>query len=1257
MTNKTNVVLVKDLKVTDLKKVASLLDLAGRSKWDKELLIYNIEKAYVTTVAIDGEEITPIVNELEKRKDRKKVRLAGEAFGEMVRIATEQGVANPYRLVDEVASKMREGFKIGQIVENPELVGVALKWIPTLRKVNYEVNLRRIVAPTRESFIALEGSAVQGTVDPVTGKLRLKANMVRQNQSSLLDMKIKEKSYFKELDNGTFIPCHKSEPGAKLMGDARHILYADLLMPLEEGQTELTDTQKQKQFAAMTMGIIAEVNGEEIHVEYMYQTPSQQRLVQATFVKEELDAIEVLEKLGHDFRCYAKQTSNGKWKIDMSKAIKRFGLSGTNSIASSLVKIGKNIEHTENGDLLLTGGTHTMRVTQGAHAFIKTGLYKAYDDATGKFITLDASNPEHARLLAAGDGQVFCDETVYNALVAEFGLDTSAWQIRITPFTKGLMIFVPELKNLYGADIVAFDTAVKGNYETLIKNHPDFNIELRVALFNKPARMAKKYTTIPYQFVNTLPLGHTAYIEIVDKHMDRAFELYEDPKLMAEYLGLNVLSELEELSDVELTDEQEKLVKDTLVSRFTEFLYSGEFTMKDPMMKKYAKDIIENIIKQWSYGSVPVEGHYRFMVQDPYAIIQSKLEFDKLEAQGVADHEYKYVNEDGDVHIIVPSHIGIPANYAVMIDDNDEFMMDGKKVVCNRNPKIAFGETALVETILTEVYAKAHEVFKKAFTNLVIFSVHDFNTFKQGGADNDGDTTFAITEPSIVNAVVQNNDRFPAILDITFKDGKFIEGCPYTNPDMDKNEFVREFTDKEYKNGMARELHDLSKVYVLRALEPNDIGLLTNYATKILDAITKLTIAVNDNIALDGSVLTVELARTYKSEIVKYLHMVDILRIVQGWEIDKVKHGGYYKLFMDLSFITDQSSFPFYATELDRAGKNRVWFTPDWMLARKGRKDGKKTGSLIQRIRDHVLARFENEIKQKFENLDPASSDNNISVELANAIQKPSHYDDVIKSVRFVKSQYTAGVIKAINYRDENMMKLELFTNHQDGRAVKPEEKLKYAEVIEKRFSSLMKANIAETQARMSSLEIELNVHPAVLGLAAYEIVYADNNNINRNVKEQKDPTVGLSFPWAGAKYQLNSAVRLVSGKDMKITNIEKPDASGIKINIGSLTTDAEWIKNTVLGEGKIYIHNAPINEEGNPLNGFHVFKAMVLQRNEEGQLSFFTIGYVFANKAHAFSGHDKWEVKVKDVTYKANNGKVRSMSLELDSVNPIIRH
>jgi hypothetical protein len=1240
MANK-QVVKVEELTVVQLRKVASELQLAGRSKWNKEQLIENIRKALVAEVVVEDNKLVPVVMEVGAEMNRTKVKTTREAFKAMVEIATEMGVANAYRVIDEVSAHLRSGAKLGQLIANPEKYEVAVRWVPIFRRFASIYDLRTVSIPVRESVAAIQVVLRHGQVDEAVGKVRVKGEIVRQSQSHLSDVIGKSYDWFKSVGNGTLVRSTKHDPEAKRMRDMTNIVYVDANMPLEEGQTELTDTQKQLQFVAMNGGIIVEVEGKEIHAEYLYQTPSQQRLVQATFCAE-MDPIEVLERLGHDFRCYAKKAANGKWVIDMSKAIKRFGLSGTNTIPSMLVKIGNRIKKMSNGDIMLVGGTHTFRVTRGVHARVKTGVYKAYDVTTGQFRTIDAS--EFPRLLAVGDGLIFCDVTVYNALVAEFGLDTSAWQVRITPFTKGLMVFVPFLKDIYEADIVAFDTAVKGNYETLLEKHPDFEIEVRIALFNKPARYAKKYTNIPYQFINTLPLDHKAYIGMVDKHLDRAFELYENPKLMAEYLGLNVLSELESLSDEELTEEQRELAKNTLVSRFTEFLYAGEFTMKDPMMKKYAIDIIQNIIKEWSYGSVPVEGHYRFMVQDPYAILEAKRQYDRLEKMGVEEHDFKYIDENGDEYIIVPEYVGLPANTVFMIDDNDKFMMDGQDVVFNRNPKITYGETALARTYVTEEYALAHQAFKKAFVNLAIFSVHDFNTFKQGGADNDGDTTFAMTESAIVNAVKENIHRFPALLDISIlEDGTFKEGCPFSNPNMDKNEFKRAFMDHEYTREFARSLHELSKVYVLRTLEPNDIGLLTNYATKILDAITKLTIAISEKVTLEGQPLTLEMDYVYRKEIRRYRHYVDILRLAQGWEIDKAKHGGYYKQFMDLRFFKDENYFPFYATKVTKRG-NRVWFTPDWMAARKGMK-GEKTGSLIQRIRDHVLARFENEIVEKFRALNPVSSENNLVAELSLAIQKPHHYDDVLKAVRQVRNEYTRGILKAVQFRDENFAKLEQYTVHADGRKVTEAEKAHYATIIEKKFSEMMDAVVEVSNARMSALEIELNVHPAVLGLAAYEITYAD-----RNDKKYDSPTSGLSFPWAGAKYHLLSAVRLVSGKDMRFTNIQKVNASGVKINIGNLFVDPEWIKQNALAKGKIYVWNQPVADVNDPLHGYHVFAAYI------GKVK---IGYVFANKAHAFSGHDKWEVRIKDATYKVNDktGRVHTVTFELDMVEPFIKH
>jgi hypothetical protein len=1238
-----SVVAVKDLGVKELKKVSSSLDLFGRSSWNKLDLITNIENSLVSKVILEADSITPVVSKLDKvkRSDIKTIKTTSESYQTLIDVAIESGVSKPQAIVEEAVKHLTNGVKLGQFVSNPEKYGVDVKWIPTFRKVDAGYNLRSIKVPTRKSVASIEVKLENGVIDG--DKVRVKGTIVRQSQSQLADTISKGKSYFIS-ENGKLVRADKYTEGAKSMLDMTNMVYVDAKMELEKDENgnqaeDLTPEQKKLQFTAMNGGIIVEVNGEEVEAEYVYQTPSQQRLVQATFCAD-MDPIEVLEKLGHDFRCYAKKNSNDKWVIDMSKAIKRFGLAGTNTISSSLVKIGNDIESFDNGDIHLVGGTHTMRVTQGAHTYVKAGTYNAYDDATGDFFTIDAK--DHSRKLAAGDGLVFCDHSVYASLVAEFGLDTSAWQVRITPFTKGLMVFVPGLKDMYDADIVAFDTAVKGNYETLVKKQPEFNIEVRIALFNKPARMSKKYTNIPYQFVNTLPVGPSAYIKMADKHLDRAFDLYKDPKLMAEYLGLNVLSDLENISDEDLTEDERVVAENTLVSRFTEFLYAGDFTMKDPMMKKYAKDIIENVIKEWTYGSIPVEGHYRFMVQDVYAIMETKILFDECEVKGLFN---PYKDIDGD--IIIPSHIGLPADTVFMIDDNDKHIMEGVDVVFNRNPKIAYGETAIATTVSNKQYALAHYKYKGAFTNLAIFSVHDFNTFKQGGADNDGDTTFATTQEVLVEAVQKK--QFPALLDITIKDGQFIEGCPYSNPEMDKNEFKREFSDDEYSRDLARELHELSKVYVLRALEPNNIGALTNYATKLLDAVTKLTIAINDNQTVDGSPLSDDAKKSYHEEIKTYLHYIDILRLAQGWEIDKAKHGGYYKEFIDLSFTVGEG-IPFFASKKTKFGK--TWINPDWMAARKG-KAGEDTGSLISRIRNHVKSRFEDEIVEQFKGMDPVSSDNNIAAELSLAVQKPSCYSDILKEMRTIRTDYKLGFSKAIQWKDSQLVKMNNYISNQDG-PVSDHKKEGFVVKIEQVYSELIDSNIQKTSSRLSALEVLFNVEPAVIGLAAYELTYADNNDINRNIKRGEDPTVGLSFPWSGAKYHLLSAVRLVSGKDIKFSNIEKVEASDIEIRIGGLITDpvrgidAQWIKDNALAQGKIYVWNQPITDANDPLCGYHVFSVYV------GSIK---VGNVFANKAHAFSGHDKWEVKVKDVSFKENKqGGVSSMGFVLDSVTPFSR-
>src|SRR5690606_18983437 len=128
---------------------------------------------------------------------------------------------------------------------------------------------------------------------------------------------------------------------------------------------------------------------------------------------------------------------------------------------------------------------------------------------------------EHPLTLTAADGAVFANEKVGRMIQAYTGKFVDAAQIRITPFSKGLMIIVPNLNSYFPEDdIVALKSAVKGDYELLMKANPEFKPQFRIAIFNKKLYEAKTYTDMPYQFVQASSLNVNDLWNALSKHLE-----------------------------------------------------------------------------------------------------------------------------------------------------------------------------------------------------------------------------------------------------------------------------------------------------------------------------------------------------------------------------------------------------------------------------------------------------------------------------------------------------------------------------------------------------------------------------------------------------------------------------------------------------------------------------------------------------------------------------------------------------------------
>src|SRR5699024_4263068 len=166
--------------------------------------------------------------------------------------------------------------------------------------------------------------------------------------------------------------------------------------------------------------------------------------------------------------------------------------------------------------------------------------------------------------------------------------NADAWQIRITPFTKGLMVFVPNLRSYYDDHIVAFKSAVKGDYRKLLAKS-GFTPQLRIAMFNKPINQAKTYTDMPYQFVQASSLNLNDLWTIMKPHIEELQRGMIDPAIMKKYVGLDKAIEAEMFDD----ETEHYMLEQSRVSTFSTFLDMFPWTHDDVQMKRYALEILK----------------------------------------------------------------------------------------------------------------------------------------------------------------------------------------------------------------------------------------------------------------------------------------------------------------------------------------------------------------------------------------------------------------------------------------------------------------------------------------------------------------------------------------------------------------------------------------------------------------------------------------------------------------------------------------
>ncbi|WP_067924051.1 RNA dependent RNA polymerase [Alicyclobacillus shizuokensis] len=917
--------------------------------------------------------------------------------------------------------------------------------------------------------------------------------------------------------------------------------------------------------------------GNRVHkAEYFMASPSQDRTLQGVFLVD-LSVPKVFEAIGMDFRAFAKK-KDGKWVLDITKGMKRFGLASTNTIPSRAITFGTEIVEHANGEYSIVGGKFTMRVARQAHAIVKTGKFKAFNMETKQFEVFDAA--KFPQKFAVGDGLVFCNARVWKTLCKEFDVRSSAFQIRITPFTKGLMVYVPGLEKYFEEDIVAMEGAVKGDYRNIdLMKH---TITLRIALFNKQARNCKKFTLLPYQFMHIMSMGAETAKKIVTRHLDRLVDMLHDPELISEYVGLPSQEEILSLED----EEAEEVLNKTLVSTFTHFLFAAPFTLKDLQMKKYARDILMNIADMWTKGMIPVEGHYRWMVQDPYAI----LEAHRLCPEG---------------EVIVPEHIGLRPNTVFMVSD-DSRSIETREVALMRNPAIAKGEAALVKCVAPQNYVRA--AAKGGFENLCVMSVHDFATVQQGGADNDGDTTLATTQAEIVEVLKKKS--YPAILDKSFRrleDGNYewVEGCPWAMDwgeaqaiafdDVEQDGWTLKFEDTLYGHELIQAIHDMSKAWVVRKLVPNKIGQLTNYATRLADAVRRLGYMVAMGVGNKEDLL---------AEIERYERWIELLRLCQGWEIDRPKHGGAYEEHLkdELSFIGNPPEFVSVWNE--KLGR-RVWFNPDWMAARRGR-EGRFTGSVLSQVRKHVQDYLEANILDVVESMNKEDMSCNILGELSSCIvMDPARFEALKKHIAPIKREYGYAISQAFEYSEKQLENLLAAVDGDDKSPLYVTGKNRIEEERKNKIGAIVE------KAQRAIAALEAGFAPEEIGYVAYHMTYAESKS------------EAHAFPWVAAKRQLLAACMVVSGTKTPNT-IEAVAPSHFNVSMSVLRgISGEKVEAALKNGGIIGIRYEEEKLTGN-LVAFVYFNGL-------------KVGRLYASAYPFFSGHKAFVADVEEAEF---NGK-----------------
>lgn len=1117
------------------------------------------------------------------------------------KIADYKGLGTETKNYARIVEAVSKGYTIPAIMEDPSIAGV-----PTIQHVWFK------------NFLA-ENNLPKAIVRPTRKRVRVAQvdlNHFRRDQDGalILDTTI---AYQSESQLSEVFGSSAMDDTMRPYVEMTHVVYVNLKLEDEENE-EMKAVQKE----AVRNGFFYEVDGELHKASFFIQTASQARLLQGIYIRDSFMSIPAaFHALGHDFMAYSKRKWDGEryvYTLDVTKYLKRPGLSGTSTIESKAVSFkNARVVELENDEYMITSDRHSIRVTSDRFAKIKNGTFKAFHK--NRIVTVTAVDgvftarwtahgkvqeevlPMEALTLGVGDGLLLADEEMYWALKAEFGVDSDAWQVRLTPFGKGLLVFVPGLRKYYDANIVAFKSAVKGDYRLMAdaEGNIKFNISLRIARFAKKPGSKAEYTTFPYQFTHVTSLTFENMKSIIDPQLDEVKNVLSNPALIQKYAGVAHLENLESLNSEEIEFMRDR----SLVSTFANFMHYAPFTFEDAWMQQQALRLIDDEVNKWVAGTIPVNGQYRFMVQDPYALLNA-----------VRD-------ENGDM--IVPESTGLHADETFMMSRDGIHPMAGK-VASLRNPAITKGEGRILNAVSPQNYLMAAS--KGAFSSVCIMSCHDLNTFAEGGADNDGDETFITQEPVILSALSDKdgNCKFTPVLDLyVSKDGEWEAGCPF-KMDMGQTftfgadcleyngEFQVKFTAEQYNDAFVQAVHELSKEYVIRTLTPNKIGYLTDIATRLADTVRKMGYMVVQGVNEFGSKVNHDAAG--KKELIdliaRYEYMIDLLRLCIGWEIDRAKHGGAYEeqLAAELSFVENP---PKYAGFIPEGKKKAVWINPAWMRHHKGKDGGVDTNSVLSKLHAYMVAWVEENIRSKSAEIMANVENNNLlHVFKTNYAMDPSRFDMIKSSVKDIKFSYGRAMSELSELEQRKLAEAEINGVEVD---------------ITKEMNELRGDCVEKHQMAIAALEQAYSSHE--IGYVSYVVTYTERGSEGKG---------SIGFPWTVAKKQFLDLCAMVANREI-VNNPYVVEAANISVNYRVADgRDAERMAAYLNNAGELFVEYVQ-----HPMTGNWAHMVFI---EVNGVMTY--AGDVYKNKSAYFTGASKFKCTLSNA-----EAKKQTMFLEVSSI------